>query len=815
MSHPKLLARRVWIVLATQLTLTACEQPTRSPEATSAASGTLVATDPEAIARAAWARFRAGDSTTALDGLEQAAALYTAAGDVQKELETGIDMAVVISEIGAPGRAIERLRSIRERSRQLALPEVDGVAGVQLARSLTLTGDFAAAHASLESARLAFEQAGLPEGPARVAEGRSFTLLSEGQHLQAIVVGEQAADECERAGLEAEALRARAVVAYALQQTGNEDEAFTRYLDLLELAWQNDNQRLIQFVYCNLAEIKWRRGRPKPAEEELWATIVGLETSRAASPATPQERAAFLSLQVPAYDRLIRLLADTYRGVDGFNVAERFHALSLRETLRSRAARNTPDAAAPDPPVLRDRERQLLTELSAKRLALDGSGSEAERRSDQDQLNRLQAELAALQIERQDLSSAVTDRPPLEPPDAEQVRAALKPGEVLVAYWVSEERLLAWVLTPDHIRFVEIPLSRQRLGAAISDYLSLLRSPHRAEDAALKGEESQHLAVGMELYRWLIGSLPPEVAEAEILILIPDDQLHRLPFESLIESCEIRPSASRARPLHAAYRDCRFLGMHSAIAYNPSAGVFLELRQRADAVSGGGSVLAMAPAFSGDRADASSATFVTRGALPRWPLIHAADEVRRVAKIFDSGFASGTSEVGRRATEARFKTEAGRHRYLHLATHGLVDDALPMVSGLLLEPGDGEDGLLQAYEVRDLQLSSELVTLSACRSGRGELSRGEGIIGLARAFLTAGASSVLVSQWDVDDRSTPDLMETFYRRLNEGATRAEALRGARSELFDQVGETQIAFRRRSVSYAHPRYWSAFVLIGAP
>ena len=794
---------RLSVVLTAGVVLTSCRTP---PTVSPTPAEEVSAPEAEALTKAAWASFGAGDSTRALDGLERAVALYATAGREDKELDTRIQAAVVVSEAGAPERAVERLRKILERLNRLDLPEIEGLAWVHIARAQTRIGDFSAAHTALDQALVSYLKGRSEEGRALAAGGRAYTLMTEGRMEEAITAGEEATLRSERLGLDEEAIRSRAVVAYAFQQTGNDDRVYELYLMLREQAWQNNNQRMLQFVYCNLAEIDWRRGRARPAEEELRATIDSIEAERAASPTMPEERAVFLSQQVPAYDRLIRLLADTYRGNEGFAIAERFHALSLLESLQARDL----DSAAFERPGLRSRERRLLAELGAMRLAFDDLESESARARERGVLRSREAELAALRIELRMQNPRYANLVAPEPPGAEQVQAGLEPGEVLIAYWVSEERLIAWALTPDRVHFVEMPLPRHRLAATIARYLSPLRSPQRAEDTALKGEEAEHIVAGRELYDWLIAPIRA-VAEAESLIIVPDDLLHHLPFESLVASCEPRRLGDVDRILYADYRDCQFLGTQKAIAYNPSAGVFLELRQRAGAAAATTSMLAMAPTFSGDRQETLAAAFTVRGALPRRPLIHAADEVARVARIFSSG----TGDVGHRASEARFKAEAGRHQYLHLATHGLVDDAMPMVSGLLLEPGDGEDGLLQGHEVLGLELSSKLVTLSACRSGRGELSRGEGIVGLARAFLYAGASSVLVSQWDVDDRSTPDLMAGFYRRLADGTTRAEALRAARADLFERTGETRVAFRQRPVAYAHPRYWSAFKLIGAP
>ncbi len=113
-----------------------------------------------------------------------------------------------------------------------------------------------------------------------------------------------------------------------------------------------------------------------------------------------------------------------------------------------------------------------------------------------------------------------------------------------------------------------------------------------------------------------------------------------------------------------------------------------------------------------------------------------------------------------------------------------------------------------------LDLAADVVTLSACRTGRGKLRRGEGVIGLSRAFLTAGASSVVVSLWDVDDRSTLRLMEAFYREIAAGKAAPEAVLEARRSLFRQTTEAKLVFRTRPLGYAHPRLWASFVVIGS-
>jgi CHAT domain-containing protein len=143
-------------------------------------------------------------------------------------------------------------------------------------------------------------------------------------------------------------------------------------------------------------------------------------------------------------------------------------------------------------------------------------------------------------------------------------------------------------------------------------------------------------------------------------------------------------------------------------------------------------------------------------------------------------------------------------RYVHFATHGLLDARSPLDSALVMAAPEraqsADDGLLRAWEVRDrLHLDADLVALSACDSGLGREATAEGLIGLARAFQHAGARSVLASLWAISDRSTARFMESFYTRLRAGDARDRALQ-----------EAQVASRREG---AHPYHWAAFQLSG--
>ena len=161
------------------------------------------------------------------------------------------------------------------------------------------------------------------------------------------------------------------------------------------------------------------------------------------------------------------------------------------------------------------------------------------------------------------------------------------------------------------------------------------------------------------------------------------------------------------------------------------------------------------------------------------------------------------------ATESAFKEQARDYGILHLSTHGYFNLRNPLLSGLELEADDENDGLLEVHEILGLSLDAGLVTLSACETGMGsglfnQFPAGDEFVSLTRAFLLAGSQSVLATLWEVDDRSTVELMEGFYSRLEHGGStdgQADALVQIQREL------------RQSVKYKHPYYWAPFVLVG--
>jgi CHAT domain-containing protein len=164
--------------------------------------------------------------------------------------------------------------------------------------------------------------------------------------------------------------------------------------------------------------------------------------------------------------------------------------------------------------------------------------------------------------------------------------------------------------------------------------------------------------------------------------------------------------------------------------------------------------------------------------------------------------------VGPNARKSVFRQEASKYSIIHLATHGILDDASPMYSRLVMARAENDptdDGLLEAREIMQLNLRADLVVLSACQTARGRIGAGEGMVGMSWAFFVAGVPSMVASQWQVNSASTAKFMVDFHKRLKEQSgqseTKAHALQQASLDVM------------KDPRYRHPYYWAGFVLLG--
>ncbi len=360
------------------------------------------------------------------------------------------------------------------------------------------------------------------------------------------------------------------------------------------------------------------------------------------------------------------------------------------------------------------------------------------------------------------------------PPAMEQVQNKLQEGEGWLSYFVGERDIYALLLRRDACRLVRIrkdfPLDQW-----VHDFRSaIIEYPLDRRDSLVRAFRERGWALYQKLLAPLGNDLPYRVAIAA------DGVLHHLPFEIL-------PCAD---PGGCALPECPYLLRRHSISYAPSASLRL-----APPPNRNGTVkhkiLAFAPEFSKGPLTAG------RSGRPV-PLPHNKAEVSSIARYFPV-----KPFTGREATKARFQACAPGYRGIHLATHARANEKEGDSSYLYFSGDAGGENRLFARELLPSSLQADLVVLSACESGIGELRGSEGMVGLGSAFLRAGARSVVASLWRINDRQAAGLMDRFYAGLRRGLPKDEALRQAKLDYLSG---------QRS-PFTHPFFWAAFVAHG--
>ncbi len=528
--------------------------------------------------------------------------------------------------------------------------------------------------------------------------------------------------------------------------------------------------------------IRHRLGREKEATDDFCSAIDRLDRQRKMIGGPTESRAFFESGVVPYYEACLRGLLARGRADQAFAVLERGRARVFLTLLSERDLRPTElpaEMAAERWKLGEDYDR---LEAALGRLSPERAAAEVERiRSELSAVRNAQAALAD-RIRAASPRPASLDHP--EVLDLKGTKAILDPGTVLLSYSVGQRDTLLFIVEGADrpgLAVRTLPIGRQKLREKVERFRASMTAPVRP------GARSR--AEAERLYRELLSPAEPFLRRAARILICPDGPLHALPFAALRHRGAY---LVEGKPLHLA----------------PSMSAYAALRNRGES-QGEDSRVAIA-AFGGPtpRADRGAPSepelrSAVRRGLRLEPIPFAREEATEAARLFPGGQAF----VGDQVTEEAVKQIAPRARILHFACHGLLDEQMPLNSGLALSipehPAEGQDnGVLQAWEIiENLRLDADLVTLSACDTALGKDMGGEGILGLTRAFQFAGARSVLSSLWSVEDESTAELMRTFYSRLSEGESKTGALRAAQLRLV------------RSAEFADPYYWAAFELFG--
>lgn len=611
-------------------------------------------------------------------------------------------------------------------------------------------------------------------------------------------------------------------LAAVYRERGDLDSALDRCSEGIAIAEAIEpRSEVMARLLATLGLVHRQRGDLDAAIDELRQACHIAESLRARAGGQLAREAVFAQHQVP-FQALIAVLAE--RGADGdqaeaFAVAERSRARALAELLAEGEIEVVADAPEP---ARRKEQTRLLAEERELRTALDAAVAEVaevawlrhaaaaaeglasalqRERELEDALERLADQLRAA-------FPAYADLRYPQPASLADVQAALPTDTLLLSYDATGAECFGWAVRRDGFAMSRLvapdaasqPLTAERLDALVEAAAPYADDPHPDDDPAARAR----------LATVLLGPIPrPLWRGAERLVIVPDGRLHYLPFELL--------------PLPDD--PTRLLAERYPLSYAPSATTWLELQARRPPRTARRTFTGFGLGFRRPERGAApkrrrrgAECSADSGATDRFraagrdliALRHAPAEVQIIAERL-GGEPAAVAFVDSRATKARVRAEAGRARYLHFATHGLFDDDDPLHSALVLAPAARPAaGDVPAYELLTVQelfglrpLAAELVVASACQTGRGHLRPGEGLVGMARALLFAGAQSLLLSLWRVPDRETKALMTAFYDALGDGAPPAAALQRARAGLL----------RDRDGTLRDPASWAGFVLVG--
>jgi CHAT domain-containing protein/tetratricopeptide (TPR) repeat protein len=370
--------------------------------------------------------------------------------------------------------------------------------------------------------------------------------------------------------------------------------------------------------------------------------------------------------------------------------------------------------------------------------------------------------------------------------DVAATQEMLLDDQDLIEYYITTEQMFVFKLGKTSFEVIKLDAPENLLKMVQefreSVYGYYLNAGERTESGYDKYSK-QYAEVGFQMYQTLVEPLG-ELKKR--LIIIPAGALSNMPFEPILTK---KPEDPKQYKSHAY-----FVKDH-IIAYNYSATLLSEMRSRQYG-NNRETLLAVAPEFGTE-----AASFVRGKRFALAPLTFNTVEVENVKKMLGRG----TLLMGQDALEPKFKEMGGDYKIIHFATHGMANDRDPDFSLLAFTeiPDSVENEFLYVSDLYNMELKTDLIVLSACETGLGELRRGEGVISLARGFAYAGTKSIFTTLWSVNDQATANIIEGFYSHLKAGKPKDEALHLAKLD-FLEGGNNMTS---------HPFLWAPYIFIG--
>jgi len=572
------------------------------------------------------------------------------------------------------------------------------------------------------------------------------------------------------------------------------EEAIKSYKKALELANKINGRQVLWEAYFGLGRCYEKENRFSPAVKSYKRAINVIDRIRSQI-YLDTYKTGFVRDKLKAYEFLISLLyrlninaPSNSHAEEIFHIVERAKSRAFLESL----GESKIDIKESLSPGMKIRENELSSRISLVIQELSSSDLSQKRR--QELLSKLRQEedeyislISRMRVEVPELANLVST----EPCNLDQVQQHLNGKAGLIEYFLGESESFMFLITKNEFGVYGLP-SRSEIEKSIKAYLKILSGPQRGE---FKGT-----LAAKRIYTELLHPAERNIPESvESLIIVPDGILYNLPFETLIP--DTMDESLQNDYLIAKYK----------ISYVPSSSALLFLSENKVKRGNQKGLLAFGNPSYMLRDSSNGKNPKTEIQILREMYLDQGFELsplpyteREILEI-SSYFPENRKDIYLKddAREEIFKEAPLKdYQIIHFACHGFLAEDFPFRSALVLALDDDpqEDGFLQVRELYNLRLKADLVVLSACQTGMGKLERGEGILGLPRIFFYAGARSVILTLWRINDESTAKFMNLFYRYLSEGNDKAQALRLAKLEMINS-------------KFSHPFYWAAFVLNG--
>jgi CHAT domain-containing protein/tetratricopeptide (TPR) repeat protein len=614
--------------------------------------------------------------------------------------------------------------------------------------------------------------------------------------------------------LEAEALSHLGELAAQDPAPGQIENARELYRFALALSHDFGLYQIENLTLYRQAQLEQSLGRLSAARESIEPALASVESVRARV-ANQELRASFFATSQDYFELYVDLLMQLHKedpaaGYD--QLALRAHERSVARSLLEQLAEVRAEIRQGVEPELTERLQTLrrrLAEQTNRRLSLLMG------RAPGDEVKQIESVIDRLTDEYEQVETRIRQKSPRfdaltmpQPVELAEIQRQLDEQTLLLQYALGRQRSYLWVVSRDSVESFVLP-RRDEIEIAVRQVY---------ETVSIRGADTQYWPAAARLSQMILSPVARRLSNQR-LVIVPHGVLHSVSFSALPHPRSL--SAAASQPMIVDHEIC----------YAPSASVLSSLRRKGMRHSSAPpKILVLAdPVFSADdpRVRHQGALLRDRAAM-KFDLAASATrdvsppnadrekiELRSLSHTRIEAKAI-QSLAGANSTFVKYDFQANRevvtdaplkqYDILHFATHALIHDQRPALSGIVLsmvdENGSRRNGFLQLHDIYSLDLAAELVVLSACQTARGKEVRGEGVIGLTRGFLYSGAQRVVSSLWSVDSLATSELMTHFYRsRLRQGLRPAAALRLAQLAMWRQRG-------RQS-----PHFWGAFILHG--